>query len=166
MWPRAGEGQTGRTMPAPTSPRSPTAQADEPVADVAPPRWPPNAIRASTVIAWVALAAFMAGVVLFLLPVRNRYHGRTLQDCGAPAAFLKDGRTSAIVSSDSPPKFIPKADVHDINAHQCSDLVAGRAVPGAILLVSTFGLGLVAFVLAWVGRRAERRARWRGAVHE
>lgn len=151
-------------MPAPISPQSPATPGDDPDTDDAPPRWPRNAIGVSTVVAWIAVAAFVAGVVLFLIPVRNRYHGHTLQDCGAPAAFLKDGRTSAIVSSSSPPKFIAKTDVDEINAHQCSALVADRAVPGGILLVSTFGLGLIAVMLAWVGHRAEYRARWHAAA--
>ncbi|HVX19054.1 MAG TPA: hypothetical protein VHA73_13570 [Acidimicrobiales bacterium] len=135
------------------------APVTTPAADT--PAWPVWMTRASTALAWLAVASFVGGVVLFALPVANRYRGRTLQDCGVPAAYLWDGRSSATVSTSDPPTFIRPADrnhIDAINAHQCSSLVAERAVPGSALLLGVVVLGLVAFVLAIIGHRADERA--------
>lgn len=125
-----------------------------PLAPQAPSRWPLHVIRASTVLAWLAVAAFVAGTVLLLVPVQNRHRGHLLQDCGSPAAFLKDGRSSAVVDPSDPPPFVARRDVASVNAHECSQLVAERAVPAAILVASTLVVGLVALVLSWIGHRA------------
>jgi hypothetical protein len=105
--------------------------------------------------------------VLFVLPVQNRYHGRMLQDCGVPAAYLKDGRSSAVVSVSNPPTFVRPSDrksVDAINAHQCSTLVADRAIPAGGLILGTVLLGIIAFVLSWIGHRADYRSRWLAAT--
>lgn len=121
-------------------------------------------MRTSTVLAWTATAAIVAGAVLFLVPVKNQYHGRTLQDCGTPAAFLWYGRSSGIVSRSNPPKGIPKSAVRPVNAHQCADQVTDRALPAGGLLAGGFVLGLVALAAAWIGHRADDRNRWQLAA--
>ena len=116
-----------------------------------------NVLRVSTVLAWTAVVAIAAGVTLFLIPVKNEYRGRTVQDCGTPAAYLKDGRSSQLVSTSNPPTWIRKADAASVNKHQCSVQIADRAVPGAGLLTGGFVGGVAAFLLAWIGHRADRR---------
>lgn len=116
-------------------------------------RWPARFVSISTVLAWVSLACFVAGALLWLLPVRNK-----LQSCGTPAAFLATGRQT-VHAAPAPPghKGFTKAEAASINRNLCSTLVADRAVPAAGLVTSTLVLGIVGFILAALGHRAEWR---------
>jgi hypothetical protein len=104
-------------------------------------------VSVSTVLAWLAVACFVAGAVLMLLPVRNK-----IQQCGTPAAFVATGRQTV-----HPGQGFSHAEATKINANLCSKLVADRAVPGAGLLTGTLVLGVVAFLLAAIGHRSEWR---------
>jgi len=162
-------------MQAEDTPTADSAPADDatPVAapDSRPPTeptnagWPSNLISASTVLAWLAVLAFVVGVTLFFIPVKNQFRGRTLQDCGVPAAFLKDGRISALVDKDLLGRGATQADVVRVNGHQCSHQVADLAVPGAFLLLGGFFGGLFALTVAWIGHRGEHRARWLASLN-
>lgn len=102
-------------------------------------------------LAWVSVVCFVAGTVLMLLPVRNR-----IQSCGVPAAFLATGRQTVHAAAAPPGHHgYTQAEADSINRNLCSTLVADRAVPGAALLTGTLVLGLLAFLLAALGHRAE-----------
>jgi len=100
----------------------------------------------------------LAAVGLF---VATRTVRTPLQDCGAAAAFLLDGRVDVVGDPDAPPAGATRADVVDNNGRRCQERAADQARPGALLILVGTGLGLAAAgaeaLVRWRWRRRRRR---------
>lgn len=147
------------------------AAAPSPVAVEPPPGSPPvpsvPAGRVSVALAWASLACFVVALVLLVIPVSTP----EVQDCGAPGAYLAQGRLDVIPDANDqilgPDGEVVTLDGPVADAARdepCQQRVAGRAVPaGVLLLVGTLG-GLAAFVVEVLVVRPRRRRAWRAAV--
>lgn len=141
---------------------------DAPVGpDVAPP--PPSDPpeprllgRITLGLAVVALVAYAIGAVFLTLPVRTPQ----VQDCGAPGAYLLDGRLDVvpdhddrIVDGDGAIVTLDPAVAATARDRPCQERVASRAVPAAIAIGAATVLGVVAFAGELFVVRPRRRAR-------
>jgi hypothetical protein len=142
--------------PPPSDPPPPSDQTADP-SDGAPvtPLPKSRTERAGTLVAWCVPALLLAAVVIALVPVRN---GR-VQDCGAPIAFVAQGRTEAQLpdvdragQKDTPPKNFTEAEYRDAAEHSCRERVAPRMVWAGALTLAALVLGLGALVATVVGR--------------
>ncbi len=138
-------------------------------------------VRIAAVIGWLGVATFVAAVVLGSLPVQNkrpevdkaateakrratgdqsayvfRDGSSTLQDCGAPVAFVLTGRTQPNYGGGK--TALEKARNTSANEHSCSDRVAGRLVPAGYLVIATLVLAIASAALTLVGRARARAA--------
>ncbi len=142
----------------------PAPPAAEPWPAVVPPTDPPPAGalgRLAVALAGLALLAYLVAGVLLALPVETPH----VQDCGAPGAYLLDGRVDVL--PDREDRILRDGEVVTLDAdvadaareRRCRDRVAARAVPAAILLAVATLVGLVAFGLElFVVRPRQRRA--------
>lgn len=113
--------------------------------------------RITAAVALVGLLIALGGVFWATRPVRT-----PMQDCGAAAAFLLDGRVEVRGDPANPPEGVTKAEVEDNNASPCQERSANRARPAAFAMVGGLLLVLVAAAfegIARAGWRAERRGR-------
>ncbi|HEY4375831.1 MAG TPA: hypothetical protein VGM93_01685 [Acidimicrobiales bacterium] len=137
----------------------PTPASPEPTPDPGPPAavpssgWPDGLISAMPFLALVGVLAIAAGGVLLAVPVRNP----KIQECGAPVAFLLRGRVDIYADPTNPPAGLTKAQANAANQDRCGHRVAGRAVPGGLLIVSGLAVGLAAGGAEWAARGARRR---------
>lgn len=118
--------------------------------------------RSSFGLAVLALVAYAAGVVLLVVPVRTP----EVQDCGAPGAFLLDGRVDVvpdaedrILDADGAVVHLPAAVADAARDRPCRERVAARAVPGLALIGGATVVGAIAFALEMLLVRPRRRAR-------
>lgn len=108
--------------------------------------------RTTAIAALVGAIAVVVGVALASRPVRT-----PLQDCGAAAAFLLDGRTNVYADPDEPPAGLTPAEVRANNDEPCQERAANRARPAAVLVsAGVVAIGVAALV--------EALARWRWRV--
>lgn len=127
-----------------------------PIPDPRPPAAGRRLLVASTVLAWAAVATFVAGVTLLAIPVSNRH----VQSCGAPGLFLLRGTPDASLydSSGNPIHGFDQKALQRAADHRCSNLVADRGAPAAALGAAFVLLSLAALVLVLLGRHRARRA--------
>lgn len=111
--------------------------------------------RAGTILAWSVLPLVLVAVVLSALPVDN---GR-VQVCGAPLAFVAQGRAEVILPDvdrpgveDSPPLDFSEAEYRDAAEHPCRERVGVRMAWAAAAVTLAFLLGLAGVVATLVGR--------------
>jgi len=88
-------------------------------------------------VATIGVIAALIGLGLLLRPVET-----PVQDCGAPIAFLLDGRTNVGADPTAPPPGLTAADVRSNNERPCRVRVAEAAKPAGTLIAA----GLVAAV--------------------
>lgn len=136
-----------------------------------PTREPEVAGRVTLGLAAAAVAAYVLAAVLLTLPVETP----GVQDCGAPGAYLLEGRVDTVpdregrirVESDAPEGFeVVTLDPDVAEAardDRCRDRVARRAVPAGILLLAATVVGTTAFLLELLLVRPRRRAALRRA---
>lgn len=178
----AGRPVRERVSPAPPVPGSATV-ADHPPPGLppAPPApadaWPPLAPavtpppgplgRVATVLAGLALLAYVVASLLLVVPVETP----EVQDCGAPGAYLLAGRLDRI-PDDEGRILGPDGDVVTLDADvaavaratPCRERVAARGVPAAILVAAATVLGVIAFALELFVVRPRQRRQLRAAA--
>jgi len=122
--------------------------------------------RSSTVVVivgWCALIAIAIAAGVALVPVRNG----PIQACGAPGAFLLEGRTDLYPDADGRVRRsngeveqLSPAEIADAYDRPCSQRVADRMVPAGVLLTAGAVTGLIIVTAAAVGtwRSGRRRA--------
>ena len=141
-------------------PAAPAAPA--PPADVEPDAEPvPARARGSRFVQVTAIAAVL-GVIVALagIWVATRPVSTPVQDCGAAAAFLLDGRVNVFADPEDPPVGLTRAQVVDNNDRPCQERAANQAAPGAVMIVAGTLIGLVAATVEVLGRWSLRhRAR-------
>lgn len=128
---------------------------------------PTIAGRVARGLAAASIAAYLVAAVLFTLPVETP----GVQDCGAPAAYLVDGRVDTIPDpegrvrvedADAPDGFevvtLDPEVAETAREEPCQERVASRAVPAGILVVVATVVGLAAFLLELLLVRPRRRA--------
>jgi len=123
---------------------------------------PPGPLaRLTRALAALALLAYVAATLLLVVPVRNP----PVQDCGAPGAYLYQGRVDVVPDGndqivDGGEVVTLAPDVADAaRATRCQDRVASRAVPAAVLVLGATVVGGGAFAVELlVVRRRRRRA--------
>ncbi len=161
-------------------PAGPPAAPPPPLAPPVPPSsepWPPLvpvvtpppglAGRIAVVVAGVALLGYLVAGIVLAVPVRTPQ----VQDCGAPAAYLLDGRVDRL-PDDEDRILGPDGEVvtldEDVAAAArstpCRDRVADRAVPAAILIVAATVVGVVAFALELLLVRPRQRREIRASL--
>lgn len=165
--PPAGRGATGpEGTGAATDPRPADTDRRHPAPDAgAVPSVPAG--RVSVALAWASLACFVVAVVLLTIPVTTP----EVQDCGAPGAYLAEGRLDVV--PDAEDRILgPDGEVVTLDAptaqaardEPCQQRVATRAVPaGALLLAGTVG-GISAFAVEVLVVRPRRRRAWRASA--
>lgn len=149
----------GATLPGAT-PAVPARPDPSPVPTV-------PAGRITVALAGLALACFAVAAVLLALPVSVP----GVQDCGAPGAYLAQGRVDVVPDANDrilgPDGEIVTLDGPTAAAardHPCQERVAARAVPAGVLLVAGTLIGLAAFALEVLVVRPRRRRAWRVAA--
>jgi hypothetical protein len=109
-------------------------------------------VRVTAAVAVIGLLLAVAGIWLATRPVST-----PVQDCGAAAAFLLDGRVNVHADPESPPEGLTAAEVEDNNERPCQERAANQAAPGAVLIVVGtligLGAGLVEALARWRWRR-------------
>lgn len=127
---------------------------------------PPGGSRAwgrlSFGLALLAVLAYACGAVLLVLPVRTPQ----VQDCGAPGAYLYEGRLDVVpdregrvLDGEGDVVELPPAVADAARDKPCQERVAARAVPAAGLVGGATLVGIVAFALElFVVRPRRRRA--------
>ncbi|MEJ7585194.1 MAG: hypothetical protein WKF43_14195 [Acidimicrobiales bacterium] len=122
----------------------------------------PIASTIVVILGWLAVGAIALGVAIALVPVGD---GAT-QDCGAPGAFLIEGRADVYPDADGrvqrgngEVEQLSPAEVSDAYERPCSERVADRMVPAGIVLATGAGTGLLIAVAAGIGavRRRPKR---------
>lgn len=120
--------------------------------------------RVGFVLAVVALVAYAIAGALLILPVEVP----SVQDCGAPGAYLISGRLDVvpdpdglILGPDGQPLELPPAVADAARERPCRDRVAVRAVPAIALVVGATVLAPVAATLSLIRPRRHREATWR-----
>lgn len=133
------------------------------------------------VLGWLGVLTMLVAVVLAVLPVQNkrpevdraateakraksgqksayvfRDGSTTLQDCGAPFAFVVQGRTQPTYGGGK--TALERAREKQANAHPCSYRVAARLIPAGLLTLATLAMSIVAFFLTYIGRNRARVA--------
>lgn len=119
--------------------------------------------RLAFALAVSALCAYAVGIALLLVPVRTPQ----VQDCGAPGAFLLDGRVDVvpdaedrILDGDGAVVHLPASVADEARDRPCRERVAARAVPATALMAAATVVGLAAFGLElFLVRPRRRRAR-------
>lgn len=144
------------------------------VSDRPPEPWPPLAPVVTPplgrlgllalVLAGLSLALYLVGAILLTLPVETP----GVQDCGAPGAYLLDGRLDRI---PDPEGRILDADGEIVTLDPdvaavaretpCQERVAARAVPAGGLILAGTVVGVAAFALELVVVRPRQRRRIR-----
>lgn len=116
--------------------------------------------RVAFALAVAALVAYAAGLVLLVFPVRTPQ----VQDCGAPGAFLLDGRVDVvpdaedrILDGDGEVVQLPAPVADAARERPCRERVAARAVPAVALIGGATIVGLVAFAAELFLVRPRRR---------
>lgn len=134
--------------------------ADAPLPS-SPPREPRLLGRLAPGLAVLALAAYAVGAVLLTLPVRTP----EVQDCGAPGAYLLDGRVDVvpdredrILDGDGAVVTLDPAVAAAARERPCRERVASRAVPAVVVIGGATLLGVVAFAVELFVVRPRRRA--------
>ncbi|MGI8940057.1 MAG: hypothetical protein ACR2JF_17945 [Iamia sp.] len=157
------------TPRAPDAPDDRVDPGESGVAPAPPPTEPPT-----VALGWVSLGAaaaslvfFAVAAVLLALPVRTP----DVQDCGAPAAYLYDGRVDVIpdvndqiLGPDDQPLTLDPGTAEVAREEPCQARVADRAVPALVLVLVGTVVGLAAFALEILAVRPRRRQAWRRAV--
>jgi len=134
---------------------------------VAPP--PGRLGRVAVALAALAVLAYLVAGVLFLVPVETP----GVQECGAPGAYLLDGRLDRIpdeegriLDADDQVVTLDPDVAAEARSTPCQERVARRAVPAAALVLAATGVGALAFALELlVVRPHQRRLVRAGAAH-
>lgn len=118
-------------------------------------------IAISTVLAWLAVALAIASFVILAIPVSNR----PIQDCGMPGMYLVRGTPNASLydSSGAPKGGLDQAGLERAYENRCSKRVGSRAWPAAVTGSGFLLVGVLAWLLAYLGRRRlsdEMLLRW------
>lgn len=115
----------------------------------------------SMVLGWLSLLAISIGVIVALLPVSNG----PAQDCGAPGAFLLEGRPNEypdadgrVQTTDGKGRQLSPLAVERAAARPCSERVAERMVPAGGLLTGGLVAGLACLLTHGIGALRRTRA--------
>lgn len=102
-------------------------------------------------LAWIAVALAVASLVILAIPV----HNRPIQDCGMPGVYLLRGTPNASLydSTGEPKGGLDQDGLQRAYENRCSKQVGSRAWPAAVTGTGFFLLGLLAWLLAYLGRR-------------
>lgn len=119
--------------------------------------------RGVAAVGWLALLAIVVGLVVSLVPLRNGI----VQACGAPAAFLIDGRSDVypdaggrVRNSDGRIVQLSPGAVKAAIDRRCSRRVGDRMVRAGALLVGGGLVGVACVLVAAIGSvRQGRRNR-------
>ena len=141
-------------------PPPPPSEAWPPLAPAVTP--PPGLLgRIATVIAGMALLAYVVAAVVLAVPVETP----GVQDCGSPGAYLLAGRLDKVPDESNrilgPDEEIITLDddvAATARATPCKERVADRAVPVALLVLAATVVGAGAFAIElFVVRPRQRR---------
>jgi hypothetical protein len=153
---------TASPPPAEPGPESqPTGQTDAPPEASPRPAAAPAStagrrlIAASTVLAWLAVALFVAALAFLVIPVSNP----GVQHCGTPGLFLLHGTQDAALTDPqgNPIHGLSQQQLQHAYDHRCSVRVAARGAWAAGLGAAFVVVGVVALAFALAGHRSARR---------
>lgn len=117
-------------------------------------------LRATALVATVAVVLALVGIGLLLLPVST-----PAVDCGTAYSYLADGRFDRPVDPAAPPEGVTAAEAEANNAEPCHDRVVAKARPAGLMIVGGTLVGLIVVVAegvvrgtGWLRRRPPRES--------